>query len=48
MQANTIAVVEAEKFGDTLGKEMGKALFITLVEEIQLEKVVTVGETLKD
>ena len=48
VQANTIGVMEAEKFGDTLGKEIGKAFFITLVEEIELEKVETVGETLKD
>ena len=48
MQANTIGVMEAEKFGDTLCKEIGKAFFITLVEEIELEKVETVGEALKD
>ena len=48
MQANTIGVMEAEKFGDTLGKEIGKAFFITLVEEIELEKVETVGEALED
>ena len=44
----TIEDEDSEKFADTLGKEMGKALVKTLVVAIELEKVETVGETLKD
>lgn len=44
----TIEDEDSEKFGDTLGKELGKARVKTLVEAIELEKVKTVGETLKD
>ena len=39
---------DSEKFCDTLAKEMGKALVETPVEVIELEKVETVGEKLKD
>ena len=45
---DTIENEDSEKFGDTLCKEMGKALVKRLVEGIELEKVETVGETLKD
>ena len=44
----TIEDENSVNFCDTVGKEIGKALEKTLVEAIQLEKVKTVGETLKD
>lgn len=44
----TIEDEDSEKFCDTLAKEMGKALVETPVELIELEKVETVGEKLKD
>lgn len=44
----TIEDEDFEKVGDTLAKEMGKALVETPVEAIELEKVETVGERLKD
>ena len=44
----TIEHEDFEKFGDTIAKEMGKALVETPVEAIKLEKVETVGERLKD
>ena len=44
----TIENEDSKKFGDTLRKEMGKTLVKTLVVAIELEKVESVGETLKD
>ena len=44
----TIEDENSEKFGDTVAKEMSKALVETPVEVIELEKVETVGQKLKD
>ena len=44
----TIEDEDSKKFGDTVAKEMGKALVETPVEAIELEEVETVGEKLKD
>ena len=44
----TIEDENSKKFGDTVAKEMGKALVETPVEAIELEKVETVGQKLKD
>ena len=44
----TIEDENSEKFGDTVAKEMSKALVETPVEVIEMEKVETVGQKLKD
>ena len=46
--AITIENEDSKKFGDTLCKEMGKTPVKTVVVAIELEKVESVGETLKD
>ena len=47
-RANTTAVKESKTVGEKIFEETAKALFITLVEAIEVLKVETVGNTLNN